>query len=291
MLLRLAADYRRAMDLSLVLDEEGIAHELRSLGSRPPDGEGEQWALFIDDRDAGRAEAALLAFERENPPPSLRREPLEPPSDAGILAGALFGLALIALQLWTGPESSGSDWFSRGSADAVPIVRGEWWRTLTALTLHADEGHAAGNAVLGGLLLALLARKLGAGLAGLLVLVSGAAGTWCAAELIRRNFISVGASTAVFGALGALSALQAADPQARRRAWISIGAGLALLGFLGTSRRADLAGHLCGFAAGVLFGLLASRLPRLRGPPVQAALGLVAALAPVAAWLRAFLVI
>jgi len=31
-LLRLSSDFRRAMDLSLVLDQEGIAHELRSVG-------------------------------------------------------------------------------------------------------------------------------------------------------------------------------------------------------------------------------------------------------------------
>jgi rhomboid protease GluP len=283
-LLRLLADFRRAMDLSLVLDEEGIAHEVRSVSDT-------QWALFADDADAERAEKALQAFELENPPSRSQGAPEELLSDAGILAGALFGLALIALQLWTGPQSSASAWFERGSAEAAAIVRGEWWRTVTALTLHADEGHAAGNAVLGGLLLALLARRLGAGLACWMPLLSGALGTFCAAELLRRNFVSVGASTAVFGALGALSALQAADPRERRGAWISLGAGLALLAFLGTSARADLAGHLCGFVSGVLLGLAASRLPRVRPAAAQAALGLAAALAPVLAWLRAFLVI
>lgn len=284
MLLRLVADFRRAMDLSLVLDEEGIAHEVRSVSDS-------QWALFAGDADAERAEKALRAFERENPPALSAAPAQEEPSDAGIFAGALFGLALIALQLWTGPESSRNEWFVRGSAEAAAIVRGEWWRTVTALTLHADEGHAAGNAILGGLLLALLARRLGAGLACWMPLLSGMLGTLCAAELLRRNFVSVGASTAVFGALGALSALQAADPRDRRGAWISIGAGLALLGFLGTSKRADLAGHLCGFVAGVLLGLAGSRLPRLRSAAAQAALGLAAAVAPVLAWLRAFLVI
>ena len=116
------------------------------------------------------------------------------------------------------------------------------------------------------------------------MVLAGSAGTLAAAELLRRDFISVGASTAVFGALGVLAALR----QHRRRAWVPLGAGLALLAFLGTSKRADLAGHLCGFACGVLLGAGVSPLPPLRGRVAQAALALIAAGAPIAAWLAAF---
>ena len=264
------------MDLSLVLDAEGIPHELRSVAE-------EQWALVIQsDADAVRAELALAAFEGENPLPV--RAPREEPAPAeGVLAGLVFGLALLALQIWTGPESDHA-WFVRGSADAASILRGEWWRTVTALTLHADAGHAVGNALLGGLLLTLLARRVGAGLAAWALLFAGALGTAAAAELMRHHFASVGASTAVFGALAELAALQAADPESRRRAWIPLGAGVALLGFLGSSKRADLAGHLCGFAAGLLLGLLLARLPRLRSRAAQAALAVAAALVPAIAW-------
>jgi rhomboid protease GluP len=275
-LLRLVSDFRRAMDLSLVLDQEGIAHELRAAGE-------EQWALTIDDADAARAEAAVSAFERENPlfvrPPERARSPAE-----AVACGLIFFLSLLAIHVWTGPDSGGSAWFARGSADAAAILRGEWWRAATALTLHGDAGHAVGNAVLGGLLLALLARALGPGIASLLLLLSGIAGTFAAAWLVRRDFISIGASTAVFGSLGALAAL----PQHRRRAWVPLGAGLALLAFLGTSKRADLAGHLCGFAAGVALGAAASLLPPLRNRLVQVVLALAAAAVPVAAWVAAF---
>ena len=72
MLLRLVPEFRRAMDLSLVLDQEGIAHRLQSLGD-------EQWALAIlDDGDAARAETAVAAFERENP--IVQRPPREAPA-------------------------------------------------------------------------------------------------------------------------------------------------------------------------------------------------------------------
>ncbi len=276
MLLRLVRDFRRAMDLSLVLDQEGIPHQLRGAGD-------EQWALVIDDADAARAEAAVAAFERENPPPQVRPERLQMPPSA-VACGLIFFLSLLALHVWTGPDSAGSPWFARGSADAAAILRGEWWRTVTALTLHGDAGHAVGNAVLGGLLLLLLARALGPGAGSALMLLAGASGTLAAAWLMRRDFVSIGASTAVFGALGALASL----PQHRRRAWIPLAARLALLAFLGTSKRADLAGHLCGFAAGLVLGAVAGRLPPLRNRAAQGALALAAAAVPVAAWLVAF---
>src|SRR2546426_11242539 len=195
------------MDLSLVLDEEGIAHELRSAGE-------ERWALMVDEADLARAQAALTPSERNNPPLAPRVQTSRSPTPA-VACGLLFFLSILAFHVWTGPESSASPWFSRGSADAAAIVRGEWWRTVTALTLHADAGHAVGNAVLGGLLLALLAHALGPGFAAILMVLAGSAGPPAAPELLRRDFISVGAATAVIGALGVFSAL-GQPPPARR---------------------------------------------------------------------------
>src|SRR5678815_1618065 len=264
------------MDLSLVLDQEGIAHQLRGVGY-------EHWALHIEDQDAGRAEMAVAAFERENPLEVRRPEPVGSTTGA-VVCGLVFFLALLTMYVWTGPDSAGSPWFARGSADAAAILRGEWWRAVTALTLHGDSGHAAGNAVLGGLLLALLARSVGPGMASALVLLSGVAGTLAAAGLLRQNFVSIGASTAVFGALGSLAALA----RYGRRTWMPLGGGLALLALLGTSKRADLACHLCGFVSGVLAGAAVSLLPPLRNRDAQALLAVATGLVPVAALLAAF---
>ena len=276
MLLRLSSDFRRAMDLSLVLDQEGIPNEVRRLGDA-------LWGLEIDDQDAARAAAAVAAFEQENPPEVRRPRELHSATEA-VASGVAFALALLAVYIRTGPESAGSPWFERGSADAAAILRGEWWRAITALTLHADTGHVAGNAVLGGLLLALLARSVGPGAASALMLLSGAAGTFAAAGLIRHDFVSIGASTAVFGVLGALAAL----PRDSRRVWMPVFGGLALLGLLGTSKSADVAGHLCGFVSGVLAGAGVSLLPPLRNWVAQACLAIAAACVPVAAWIAAF---
>lgn len=274
MILRLSSDFRRAMDLSLVLDQEGIAHDLRSVGD-------EQWALLVDDADGERAAAALAAFELENAPRPMVPEPV-PVSD-GVVAAAIFALPIIVFHLWTGPESANA-WFSRGDADAARVVRGEWWRAFTALTLHADAGHAAGNALLGAVFVGLLARRLGTGLALLLTVCAGALGTLATAFLVQRDFASVGASTAVFGALGALAVL----PERRGR---KLAAAVALLGFLGTGKRADLCGHLCGFLFGLLLGWAAGAVADARGPVRRAAVQALCCMAafalPVIAWVRA----
>lgn len=276
MLLHLSSDLRRAMDLSLVLEQEGIPHELRRV-------EDAHWVLQVDDNDAVRAEAAIAAFEQENPPEARRPEGVLHPTTGAVVSGAGFALALLAMYARTGPEAPGSPWFERGSADAAAILRGEWWRAVTALTLHADAGHVAGNAVLGGLLLALLARSVGPGVASAVMLLSGVAGTLAAAGLLRHDFVSIGASTAVFGALGALAAL----PRDSRRIWMPVFGGVALLAFLGTSKRADVAGHLCGFASGVLVGAAVSLLPPLRNRVAQACLAVAAVCVPLTAWLAA----
>jgi membrane associated rhomboid family serine protease len=275
-LLRLSSDFRRAMDLSLVLEQEGIPHELRRVDHA-------RWGLEIDDQDAARAEAAISAFELENPPEVRRPERRLYPITGAVASGVAFSLALLAVYVRTGPESAGSAWFERGSANAVAMLHGEWWRTVTALTLHADAPHVAGNAVLGGILLALLARSVGPGLASALMLLSGVAGTFAAA-LLRRDSVSIGASTAVFGTLGALAAL----PRYSRRVWMPLIGALVLLALLGTSKRADVAGHLSGFLCGVLAGAAVSLLPPLRSRAGQACLAIAAAVVPLAAWLAAF---
>src|SRR5215468_957825 len=103
MFLRLSSDFRRAMDLSLVLDQEGIAHEVRRFGD-------EHWAIQIEDMDAERAEAAVAAFERENPLKVRRPEGVHPITGA-VASGVAFALALVAFYVRTGPESAGSAWF------------------------------------------------------------------------------------------------------------------------------------------------------------------------------------
>jgi membrane associated rhomboid family serine protease len=272
-LLREGRDHDGVMDRSIVLDAMGIPHEVQPT----PDG---RWALVVDDVDAPAAEAALVAWEVENPP---RPDPLARPDGGWSLAGVAVGLSILAFAARAGLGTAGS-LFERGSADAARMLQGEWWRAATALTLHADLAHVAANAVAIGVFLGAVARRLGPALAIWLALVAGVAGNVLTALVLRDGHVSIGASTAVFGSLGTLSALQAP----RRGAWLTMGAGVALLGLLGTGARADLLAHLFGFAAGVAEGLALRRMTPPRRSLLQPAIALLAVSPLVLAWWRAF---
>lgn len=263
--IRAAPGAARIDEWALVLAAVGI--EPRAL----PDEAG--WALAVAPADAAAARAALDAYDEENAP-----QPLAAPPDYGeTLLGPVFALLVSISFLVLDPE--------RGAAEAERILRGEWWRTVTALTLHADAAHAAGNAFAGAILLSALAGRLGPAAAAWATLAAGVAGNALTALVHRRHFVSIGASTSVFGALGALAGAQLLTPRPRKR-WLPVAAAAALLGSLGTGARADLSAHLSGALIGFALGAAAAAL--LRQPPRRSALQpLLAAaslLVPLACW-------
>jgi rhomboid protease GluP len=271
-LLREDPDRDAAEERSVVLEAMGIAHEVEPT----PDG---RWALRVDDLDAPAADAALRAWEAENLP---RPAPVDRADYGSSLAGAVVGCLLLAAFVLA-DQRPGWELEARGHADAARMLAGQWWRAATALTLHADLPHVAGNAVAMALFLGAVARRLGPALATWLGLAAGVAGNALTALAAPAGHVSLGASTAVFGALGTLSALQVP----RRRAWLTLGVGVALLGLLGTGARADLLAHLLGFAAGVAGGLAVRRSAPPRRSLLQPALALAAAIPVALAWWQA----
>ncbi|MFU8847841.1 MAG: rhomboid family intramembrane serine protease [Opitutales bacterium] len=158
---------------------------------------------------------------------------------------------------------------SAGRVDAVRMVeQGEWWRALTALTLHGDVVHLASNVVAGMGFAFLLARFFGAGAAWLLILFSGTAGNALNAWVhYPEAHLSIGASTAVFGALGLITGvglwialLQPAERWTMPRWLLPAFGGLTLLGLLGIGdgldMRVDVAAHFSGFLCGSLLGFV-----------------------------------
>jgi membrane associated rhomboid family serine protease len=265
----------RAEEWSFVLRALGVIHEIRD------DESGYSIAVLEEDRE--QASAALEAHERERAEPP----PPPPPEYGPSRIGWGFAAFILAVHLATGPRDPSVIWFARGSLEAEAVLRGEWWRIVTALSLHADLEHALGNALIGALLLSALARRIGTAAAAWLALLAGAAGNALTAVVARSHYASVGASTAVFAALSALAVVEALSR--RRAAAVALGAGAALLGFLGTGQQADLLAHLFGFVAGALGALLSA--PHARRPPrrtsVQPAFALAALAAVAACWWRA----
>jgi rhomboid protease GluP len=182
------------------------------------------------------------------------------------------------------------DWIEIGNAHASQILSGEWWRLVTALTLHANWLHLLSNLAIGGVFVVYLCRDLGSGLAWSLLLGSGVLGNLANAYVQLPSHSSVGSSTAVFGAVGILGALSMMRYRHHlRRRWpVPIAAALSLLALLGTEgKQTDLGAHLFGFLFGFALGLLAECLVGYFGRPgrlVNALLALSSACVVLGAW-------
>lgn len=252
------------------------------------------WHVTVPASYYDRAVEEVRLFEEENrdwPPPL----PHPRAMNANLLAtlSVLFLLATFHNITRLDVILSGHpppDWLALGSADAEKIMAGQWWRAVTALTLHGDIGHLAGNLAMGGVLVVLLCREVGSGLAWSLILGSGILGNLTNAFLHSSGHISVGASTAVFGAVGVLAASSVVRHRHHpRRRWpLPVAAGLALLTVMGTAgEHTDLGAHLFGFLWGIGLGVVAEylvgRLGR-PGPALNALLAIASAVGVVCSW-------
>ncbi len=149
------------------------------------------------------------------------------------------------------------------------IERHEWWRPFTALFLHADPPHLIGNLLSGMFFGTLVARSIGPWRGWALILGCGTLGNLLTSALTwPEAFTSIGASTAVFAALGILSGIGVATlMRARfRLPWVKVTAplvaGIILLGWLGGGTPGgdtDVMGHVFGFGCGLGSGFLVGR--------------------------------
>jgi membrane associated rhomboid family serine protease len=269
-------------DWALVLDSVSIPYERRTT----VDGS----SLWVLPADHARAAFELQHYLREN-----RRPPAAPvvwPNHPHALYGVYgYALILIAVTLAAVGHLGGRNWHGAGVLDAGFLERGEVWRVLTALTLHADLPHLLSNLAFGALFGYPAARLFGPGIAWLLVLLGGGLAYGMDAMLHPPNHHLLGASTAVFTALGLVAAygwrrhLRNWSPWMRKSAPL-IG-GIALLAFTGTGgENTDLLAHLAGFVVGTGLGALCARLPM--PPPgrtgLQWAAGLTAIALLASAW-------
>ena len=282
---RIAARSRReAESMALVLAAEGIPHRVASHSNA--------WFVAVEPAERGRADAALESWASENAP---EPAPVAPPvPTVETLGGVWLALALLAAYAAMGGAWDGNPWFERGANDARLVVEDrELWRVVTALTLHSDAAHVLGNAFSCAVFATLLMRRYGAGVGGVLLLLSGALGNWLSSEWQEAHYRSVGASTALFGAIGALAATELVRRRALRlrqdRVWLPLAGGVGLVAMLGTGKGSDLSAHVFGLAAGALWGFAAaSALPRPLAPALQLASGAAALGAVGLAWQIAF---
>jgi len=209
------------------------------------------------------------------------------------LGAAIYAGVLLITAYCAGIQWLGMDWLASGALQPLAGA-GEWWRAVAALTLHMDQAHLLGNLLFGLGIGILAARVFGPGLAWASILGAGATGNYLEMLIAPSTHRAVGASTAVFAALGLLAGFswrQRLNLRERfRYRWAPLFAGVCLLGFLGAGgEHVDVLGHVLGFATGIALGwtYARARVPRSRGYALQlgaggASLGLI-----VAAWILA----
>lgn len=280
---------KRARLWALVLEARGLPCHLEQQAAR--------WLLWVPKKELTRTLYELQHYEMENrhwPPTLAPAVPLKNNSLITLSLLALLGIFhnLSSLNI---PEfqSLNRAWLQLGNADAEAICAGQWWRAVTALTLHADGLHLLGNLLIGGFFIDRLNRELGSGRGWALVLLAGTLGNLINALLQPANHRSVGLSTAVFGTVAILAVRSARRHRhfLRQRWPLPLAAALALLGLLGSGgEQTDLGGHLWGFVAGLGLGWLSSLLwPGEHGTDRWSNLlaGLGSAALVIGAWLTA----
>ncbi len=274
-----------SFEFGLVLDAKGLRYErVESEGLS---------ALLVAPAIADAASDELRRYAAER---TERREvpaPFVPFRGSGLGAG-LYAMVLILVAYAAGIQLFSVDWLDAGSLRSGTGTAHEWWRAVTALTLHLDQEHLLSNLTFGMGVGILAGRMFGPGVAWLGLLLAGAAGNYVDMLVSPPWHRAVGASTAVFAALGLLAGFgwgQRLRLRERRLyRWGPLFAGVCLLALLGAgNEHVDVLGHLLGFVAGTALGwaFARARVPQSRGVALQFLCGGVTLLLIVAAWLPA----
>jgi rhomboid protease GluP len=279
-----------ARERGLVVAAKDVPHWIKR--------EVDEWILLVEEDARELAIAELREFDREeeaSPPPAAVL-----PSEK-IPTLSLYVAAWVMSGFFLAQNLAGAEWMKRGEALSEAIVRrGEWWRTVTALTLHGDVAHVSANLATGLLFGAFVIPHLGTGFAWLGIVLSGALGNAINAWGYRgQAHASIGASTAVFGALGILvgaefvSRLRLPHTRSGWQLVLPIGAGLALLAFLGVGeeqRHVDFMAHFWGLAAGLPLGALGGwmQIKERASPGAQRVAALLAVALLAGAWWAAW---
>lgn len=274
-----------AADRALVLHSLDIPYEVLRDGSRA--------ALAVPAELGERARYEIRQYEQENRRPRTRVPARFAYRDG--VPGIVAYVVVVCLAAWLAGEAAfGRDWLANGRVDGALIRQGEWWRLFTALTLHSGPRHLIGNLGFGIAFGFLAGRLAGSGVAWFGIVLASAAANAVNTLLLDSGHRSIGASTAVFAALGLVAGFVWRGRLMTQDRWAyrigPVVGGIALLAFTGTGDEStDVGAHLLGFASGFGAGLLLSLLPeRAFARPVQLVCGVIALTLPAIAWLTAF---
>jgi rhomboid protease GluP len=271
------------VEYSLVLEARGVEHVARQA-------EG-AWILSVPPSLAAGAQEEIRRYSAER---NVERTPslLTTPFSGAATGAAIYVLVLLVVAYCAGQGLFGKDWLAAGALEAG--ARSEWWRAVTALTLHLEQLHLMGNLLFGVLAGLAVGRLFGPGIGWLSILGAGACANYVEILIAPASHRAIGASTAVFAALGLLAGFAWRQRLGLRERlwyrWAPVIAAVSLLTLLGAGdAHVDVLGHALGFLFGLGLGWIYVYLdmPNQRGQRPQIAAAVATVSLVCLAWLLA----
>ena len=257
--------YRQIRDDSLVLLSQGIEHRLLRSEEGP-------FQIYIVPEFETAARQQLDLYHRENPP---KEE--NPPIPLSFSLQPLW--VLLAPVIFTLIDFSDKlNLHGPGVSDAAKVMKGEWWRSLTAQTLHGDMRHLASNLLCGYIVMNMITFRIPLLRLAPFIAAAAAIANICVSATVQTDFRSLGFSSFVFAAIGCLAVIEfrlmprESHGMLRRFAPLCGAASLAV--FLGLGENADILGHAYGFVAGLFCGFIPKKKSLRWGTPLSSADGL-----------------
>lgn len=280
------SDSRKACsDRALVLHSLSIPYEILSDSQRS--------LVVVPAQHSEKAKYEIWQYEQENRQQKVPAPRITPVIQNGMPGVVAYVIVISLVALLAGETAFDRNWLSAGRVDGVLIRGGEWWRSITALTLHSGLPHFAGNVGFGALFGIMAGRVLGSGVTWLAVVVASSVANLINTLLLDSSHRAIGASTAVFATLGLVAGFVWRGKLMKQDRWPyrvgPIVGGIALLAYTGTGdANTDIGAHLSGFICGFLAGIILTHVYRfVPQKSVQRTSGLLAITIVVIAWLFA----
>jgi len=175
------------------------------------------------------------------------------------LIGINVGIYLLELAMGGDINGVGSKIFEKGALFGPLVAQGDWWRLITTAFLHYGPIHLGFNMLFLYWIGTPVEQYLGRSRFLIVYFVSSLAGS-AGALVFAPSAVTVGASSAIFGILGAALVLE------RQRNFVLGGSALALivinliLSF--TLSNISVGGHIGGLIGGILCTLILSQFGR-----------------------------
>ena len=257
--------FRQIRDDSLVLLSQGIEHRIFRTENGP-------FLIFILPEYEDRARVQLALYRKENPP---KEE--NPPLPLSFSLQPLW--VLIAPVVFTLIDFTDKlNLHTPGISDAGKVLKGEWFRTLTAQTLHGDARHLASNLLCGYIVMNMITFRIPLLRLAPFIAIAAAIANLCVSLTVKTDFRSLGFSTFVFAAIGCLAVIEfrlmPKETHGLLRRFAPLCGATSLAVFLGLGENADILGHAYGFIAGLFCGFIPSKKSLRWGTPLSTADGI-----------------